>query len=237
MKQYLFYIGLFISITAKCQTTKVLIIDTVIGPQSEFSFFIAEPYTPDGSTYLDGSGNHIIYKATLNPNKHPAVVLTIKAKIDTANLILPIDDSGGNFVIHNAFITKSDTILISKFTVFHNCLPDSIESGISWFRYEPSDTSCQTRLLKTNSKTIAVEKNSNEKYPGKYSITVNGQFYNIPIEISPSPTEIKIYHGHKKMSRKKAEKWENARIDGKPYKYFVYGIIRRKYMLSAVLSL
>jgi hypothetical protein len=224
---------LFLSMHSFSQTReKLLVIDTLITENIDIKIDVRTAIDTNSLHnigYMDSLaskslvlGGYIVKQLPIKTeiSNQYKLVVPIALADSTAVIDLPLDDSGGVLTLKRPYFVSSDTIRINKLKVYHNCLPDSIKSTLSWYRNYNSDTGKQLKLLKAKKyPTKAVIKNCNQEFPNEISVVVNQQRVVLSPIISSNDNSISWYHGHKK-GRRQERLYETHRSAGKPYTYF-----------------
>jgi hypothetical protein len=225
---------LFISFRVDAQQTrKILIIDTVKDMTGQFP---VDALIPKDSAYFSDfvavdtispsyyvvERRHTVNRlfANVHPEHFPNLIMPIILRASATDLELPLDDSGGTLTIKGAFLDFGDTIRISKFTVYHNCLPDSLKIRVHWFWDFNDSTHKDPKHLYSKYKVKVIRKECKADHPDFGSISVNGKNYSFPIHIA-SVTDAGMYYcnGHKRTNKWRRNRYERRITEGKPYKY------------------
>lgn len=228
------------------KTTKLLIIDTVESNSKDFTVNVTRHYSSYPETNMsivDSFERERFLPAKIYSipdfKKYPNLQIPIAAPDTGFSLVIELDDSGGYLAIPNAFFIQTDTIRISKLTVFHNCIADTTRSSVTWFRRNPLDTINSLTSLKHKKKPdIVFEKNCTVTYPQFISLEINNKKY-IPalVTIEKNAGAVMWYHGHKKMGKRRERRYKQQIAEDKPYVYFAGKIGRMKYVLHAEVNI
>ena len=243
MKSLFFLIFfLFFAILSFSQPfAKVLVIDSIIDSKNEFNISInspAEPTNLQNANVFDSLQSQII-SVNLNLNNFPNLVMAISSNSPTAEIKLPLDDSGGILILKGVFLLHIDTIRIHKLTLFHNCLSDTVKKNITWYKDFNADTNRHLKLLKSKLyPNKAIIKDCNAFYPSTISFIINRNTYTTSLQTQQYLGLQSWYcHGQKKMSRLRRRLYEKRRANGKPYKYFSLHTSILKFSLLAKVEL
>lgn len=212
---------------------KVLVIDTLVTVDSSLTIGTRDRIDsakPTDFDFTDSLASLFLVKmrflirssiVTNNTVNISSVPLAILLYSPDTELQLPLDDSGGLLLLKGAYLLKSDTIRISRYTVFHNCFSDTIKEGIGWYKKYNTDPPRDLKYLKSKRyPDKAVLKTCKTIYPATVSITVNQKSYFFMPEIRQRKREMTWYHGYKKINFLHLRSYEKAREKGKPVKYF-----------------
>lgn len=221
--------------------TKVIIVDTLEGVTSNFKIAALGPDTTflslDDYYAMDDTGNNRnIIKAHVDCKKRPNLQLTIQLPCPNAYIQLPLDDFGGNILIHNPFATNRDTLHIGRFKVYHNCLPDSISNEKVWVKSFPLMPDSLEYLDVELSKT-EISKDCYTNCPDSISLNINGKGYTTLVSIAPLAGTITHYNGYKKMSQRKKRILFDKSNNGRPYIHFWGTRVLKKYAHHSELTL
>ena len=149
---------------------------------------------------------------------------------DSLQLSLIIDDKKSLVTLTN--LEKcGDTIHINKWTIFHNNLPDTIDTRITYYHH----TTDSIHLYKSR----ATRDTHGDTTHPKTAIadTINGRYYKIPLcrgyccNPSLGEMQVSIYHGYARKRDRKRE------LKGRRYNYFVYSIDENGISYSGTLRL
>jgi hypothetical protein len=212
---------LFFSYSLFGQTiTKTLVIDSVFGNVTNLGVYIYDP-----GNWKSELGDVDNYTPKVVKNKQPNFVMTINTTSIKESLRITIDDSGGYFELKNIYTYKFDTIHINHFTVYKNCLTDTVLTRISRYKVIENDTGRHSYKFLGGNKSFKVIHKCSMTVPKTISFNLNGVAQTLPIVLKLSPNSVFSYfHGMNNRNEKK-------RMQNKSYKYFAGEQEERKYMM------
>lgn len=233
----------FLSFTTLAQkNSKVIIIDTIEGPLQIIKIAAINKENTqfdelDAMNIHDTGNGYNILSVDLSKTRQCRISAIIHFRNASDLLKLPIDDSGGELTIHNAFLLQSDTIHFTKLTVFHNCFPDSIFNSSSWYKRIRQDTLDTLIHLKHSYSEKIRNKDCNPFYPKSIVSIINNVSYTSDLNKVQSGGEIAHYHGIPKMTKRRRRKYEDDILSGNPYKYFHGSRVTKRYCLNVEIKM
>ena len=197
--------------------SKYLIIDTMVIESDVKVWKLKDNYGDNDIVIAFGMHGAIISYNPTDDGQHGIRSLIHFDSKDSLRLSLVIDDKKSLVDLTN-LENCGDTIHIKKWTVFHNNLPDTIDTRITYYhhttdsihRYKSRathDTYGDTTLSRTG-----------------IAANINGTYYQIPLcrtyccNPNFGEIQINISHGYAKKRDRKRE------LKGLPYNYFVYSV-------------
>ncbi len=229
--------------------SKVLVIDTLISSQQVFEVDVCKVLTQEQLNNFDflDTVNHVNIVdlpdrlLILERNKIAVAGVGISMPLlflDTASLMmLPLDDSGGMLKISGGWSYPADTIRISRYVVWHNCLSDTVRIGRWWYRCNV-DTVGGLKMLRGKDKISGVRKQGCEiTNIVPYTISVSGKNYTVAPVSKIGNEYATWYHGQRKMGRRAERRYITRVAENKPYEYWAGRVLVTKYGYYACLTL
>jgi hypothetical protein len=166
-------------------------------PSTPFFILTSRPtYDEDYGVYmLQDTVAHTLILKDLEPHLKFQIVITNFN--DSVELLIPFDNNGGFLKISNLKAAKNGIIRFDKWTVYSNCLKDTILYKTEYYKRNPEDS--LPKPFKVTKKTEAVKKTCIRKTPHyKTAFKINDQLYLVSLQTKLIEQTVRHGHGYHK---------------------------------------
>ena len=123
--------------------------------------------------------------------------ISIKNYNDSVQLLIPFDNDGGFLKISNLKVAKDGIVRFDKWTIYSNCIRDTVLSTTEYYKRNPEDSLPNPFKITKNKETI--KKTCIRKPPYyKTAFTINNQLYLVSLQTKLTTETVRHGHGYNK---------------------------------------
>jgi len=181
------------------QNQQLIIHFDTLNPHPMTPFFILSSrpaYDEDFGSYM--KIDTVISATTIeNLKTNLEFQISIKNFGDSIQLLIPFDNDGGFLNISNLKAAKEGIVSFAKWTIYSNCLRDTVLNTTEYYKCNPGDSLPKPYKITKNKETI--KKPCIRKPPYyKTAFTINNQLYFVSLQTKLNSETVRHGHGYNK---------------------------------------